>query len=318
MDQLRKLAAERKLRPDDKVSVDQKQWVTASRVPGLMSLQGPLGSLSDEDEAKSFRAVPIDVPAEEDDDEYSLSPVVEPPAPLPIEEELKPTQPSFPPGTQRLVEVPQRGLGMAWGALIAVMLFVLSLPLGLIVDVMLGGELGQQLAYFPICAMILGAGAFLIATLGTSNTFEMQVAKDGAEVLYTSRFAYFPWLRWQLHVSPGDRLEKRVRLISGMFTETTALDIAVILLAFVCCAVGGIPGLVVWALFFQTRSGAGETLYRFQLMLISPELPKPVMLHEERVENYFATRFGTPSAAAEMIKLLEAAIPGIPVDEVEQ
>ena len=207
---------------------------------------------------------------------------------------------------------------MAWGALIGVVLLVLSLPLALAVDVMVGGQLDRQLAYFPLCATIVGLGIFLVAMLGTSSTLELEVQPKGeALLLFTQRFAYFPWSRMQFNVDSRDKLEKRVKLINGLFGESAAVDIAMVCLGLVCCALGGVPGMIFLIIWLRASSGS-EAIYRFQLVILSHETPVPIVLYQDRVENYFATRFGTPKTAEKIIQLLEAAVPEIQVQEREQ
>ena len=313
---LQQMAAERKVRPDDKVSTDQHHWVIAARVPGLMTLKYAADDVPPEDEAKQFRAVAVDETQTDDegDDEYRLSPEEDPPPRhLEVEQETKPA--GLPVGIIKRVEIPQQSLGLALGGLAAVVFVVFSVPAAGIVNALLGGRFETAMLGLSLVAAVAGLGLFIAAAMGTSNTLEVDVTKAGiAHVTLSRQVAYVGWSRWQSYVVEGDRLEKRVKMKLGMFTDATAGDIAALLLLVSCC--GGLPGALIWLYGF--RSGAGEeNTCQFRLVLCTRENPAPVTLYSEKVSEYFATRFGEPTLAGEMIQLLQAAVPGLEVCNVE-
>ena len=314
-EELQQMAAARKVRPDDKVSTDQHQWVIASRVPGLMSLKqsahDPTSDAALDDETKQFRAALADED-QFDDDEYRLSPEVAPrPAEVVAQSEPEPTY--LPVGARKTIEVPQQSLGMALGGLAAVVLIVLALPTALILDAATGGHFGTIVAVLSVLVVIAAAGFFIAAAMGSSNTLEMRVTSPGVvHVMFSRRVAYLCYSRWEGHVASGDRLQQQIKMQLGMFSDATVGDIATLLLLASCC--GGLPGALIWMYGFQS---GGESMCGYQLLLFTRENPAPVTLYSEKITEYFATRFGPPTPAENMIKWLQSAVPDLVVAKVE-
>ena len=314
LEELKRLAAQRKVRPDDKVSIDQHQWMIAARVPGLMQIQQVANDApAPEDEAKQFRAVAIDE-QQAADDEYQLSPE-EPPRRTEIEPPSEPKKQELPIGVRRMVEVPQQQLGMAVGGVLAVAIIGFAFPVSLAVDGAVGGRIESLGTIMFAIAVLFGLGLAIMAIAGTSSTFEIEVAaKDSARVTLARRFAFITWSRWQSHVDADDQLESRIKQKPGLFTDATFADIALFALLLLCC---GLPGALIW--IYGIRGGASEeNMVDFRLLLRTRESPIPAQLYRERTAESFVTRFGAPSPAEKMIKLLQAAIPELEVSQVEE
>ena len=314
-DQLQRMVTEHRLRPDDKVSTDQKQWLIAARVPGLMTIQStPEGTPLDD---------PVIDPAAENadaqalDNEWGHELALRPEEPPPAEPEpAKPPAPDLNVGAYKVIEVPEQPLGMALGGFFGVLLVLLSIPVAIIVDAYTGGQFNAQVVMIPSCALVVGLGLFLIAAMGTGSSVELEVTSPGvALVTRSKRFAYVNYSRRQTYVVAGDRLEKNIKAVSGIFTDASPADIALIMLFTSCCFLGGLPGVLMWLVWFVMR-GSGENMCHFRLLLFTRESPAPLQLYREKVPDYFATRFGTPSLAEKIIKLIQSAVPEVEVKEV--
>ena len=254
-DELQQMVAARKLRPHDKVSADQKNWVVASRVAGLMTLQRPIGDVTPEDEAKGFRAVPVEEVATDEAEEYQLTPAAEP-APEIVAVQNKPPEPTMSPGAQEILHIAQRSLGAALGGAMGAILFISSLLLAAFVDMATGETMGRTLLLIPLAAVLISATIVVVAIAGTFDTFKLEAQKGGvALVSLQRRFAYIPWSGLETPVGPRDRLEVEVGTTLSFFDNVSGQDmIHMVVLVFILFS-GCMPGILFWMMW--SRGGEG-------------------------------------------------------------
>lgn len=321
MDELKWMAAARKILPHDKVSEDQRHWIVASRVPGLMSLkragpvEDPAGDAALDDEPR-YLASTVDGK----DVEYGLRPP-EVEAPPPVEPlDAKPPPPALPAGSQHRITVAQHQAAGCLGGILGFLIFFASLPAAAAVSMVFGldwGEYGGVLmTLVPLAGLLLGVGVFLLIYYGSYQTIDIEVRPGGCAsvtLTLTRRFAHIPWSRQHTFASRGDRLEKRIKQDNSGGYEP-AFDQLLMGLLLVLS-----PGRFLFRYFILGPAVERDRrMDRFRLLLNSRESPAPLLLFQDNVEGYFATRYGTPRAAEEIITLLQGAAPELQVHEIEE
>lgn len=184
----------------------------------------------------------------------------------------------------------------------AALLFFGSIPLAIFADeAWAGGQaLGLTMGLFMLATLLWGAVMVSIAVYGSKNSIFVEVRPAGrALVRMTRHIAFVNIMRHDVLVGAGDSLQKRIRYDGTM--QTPSFEHRTVKLV---------------RTFYTGEDDDRQSIYQFQLVLVT-RAANPVVLFQDGVEDYHATRFGTPRLAEEIVLLLRGAVPRIRIRELE-
>jgi hypothetical protein len=328
--QLKQFAAARRLAAQDSVSTDQIRWTPADQVPGLtlppakrLSASDELGLAESEDDARAtppdYSAIPIDLPplkAALADEEYRLSELLDEPPPV-----VKAKDPTVDPYAARamarllapqtiIVDDSRRGILFAAAAALVIVLLGIG-----------GGVLLTQVA--PQYATIITIGVIVFVAIDvvallalgiqySTTSIELQTDSQGVATARISRkLLLIPVEQVETPVTPRDLLVKTPAspYSTSMFSN---IDLIMLALVFLCCAIGAFPGVFFWIWYYRSRGNSAESQV-VRLSLRTKAHPQPIRLIEKRCE-FNATRYGDPEIA-EIVDVFRRYVPGIDLHE---
>jgi hypothetical protein len=165
-----------------------------------------------------------------------------------------------------------------------------------------------------IVAMVVADAVALIALglRGSTTSIELQQDAAGVATVRISRkLLLIPVEQVETPVTQRDLLVKTPAspYSTSMFSN---VDLIMLLLVLLCCAIGAFPGLFFWLWYFRSRGNSVESQV-VRLSLRTKAHPKPIRLIEKRCE-FNATRYGD-FEIAEIVDVFRRYVPGIDLHE---
>lgn len=326
--QLKKFAAQGKLKPQHEVSTDRQRWAPVSAVKGL-SAPAPAAPADDmfqdvwespprADEWPVGDAAPLassDLWDELPDGATAAA------APATATPGGNPASPSLPagygaagPAADSVAPAPgsTESMAFSWpagvgiGVSIGVVLLVCGCTLTAIVAAAAGeSALGVALVLAVGFGGLIAAGAvFACSGYGSSTTIALTANGPGrATCTVTRRLAFLPVHSEEFLVTSSDTLYKQIQEGGTFLLVPTTADIFMLLFILLMCAIGLIPGLIFWAMWWNSRNDAQHCYCDVALTIKAQNRGNFLRLWKQRVREYRATRFGDPTELEKLMKM---------------
>jgi len=282
-----------------------------------------LAATEDDEQSKSldYSAMPIDPPplkAALADDEYRLSELLDEPPPVTAPKANDPSQDPY--AAQAMakwfapltIDVDDSRRGVVFASLAALVIVLLGIGGG----VLLSLATPQHSTWITV-GIILFVVADAIALIalgvwGSATSIEMQHDAAGVATVRISRkLLLIPVEQIETPVTQRDLL---VKTPAGPYSTSmfSNLDLIMLALVLLCCAIGAFPGLFFWIWYFRSRGNSTQSQV-VRLSLRTKVHPRPIRLIEKRCE-FNATRYGDPEIA-EIVDVFRRYVPGIDLHE---
>jgi hypothetical protein len=166
--------------------------------------------------------------------------------------------------------------------------------------------------------MVLAGAVFACSGYGSTMTIALTANGPGrATCNVTRRLAFLPVKTEEFLVTKSDILYKQIKEGGTFILSPTSADIFMLLLIFVMCFIGLIPGVIFWVMWWNSRNDAQHCYCDVALTLKAENRGGFLRLWQQRVREYRATRFGDPTELEKLMKMFARfAGPRLVVEEM--